>query len=132
MSNYMILAVPMTEWTWLDDILDPDTQLPTGRKRREYGIFWDYVQNNILTSNITPPFQRIIDENPRIMIKDGVEWGIVIMPVSRFTAADYDAWATAKLTDITLAGITIIAATVERNQKQQWFTDNGLTNPGEV
>ena len=123
-KKYMILAVPMSQWSWLEDILDSETGETTGRKIRKYGIFWDFIRDNIDPTIITPKFARLIDENPRIMIKDGEEWGIIILPISRFVISeyDYDVWATAMLSVMTGEGIYFVAGTVLRSEKQQWFS----------
>jgi len=127
----MILAVPMTEWSWLEDVIDPETLLPTGAKTREYGLFWNWLHANIDVSIITPSFTRLISETPKKMIKDGLEWGVEIMPVNRFNVPDYDAWATGMLTGAKTEGITILATTCTKAEKAQWFIDNGFTEPPE-
>jgi len=123
--RYMVLCVSMTEWSWLEDILD-DEGLPTGRKQRKYGIFWEWLHNNIDPTVITPSFEYLTSEQPKIMIKDGTEWGVEIIPIDRFNVPDYDSWATRMLTDAITTGITIIADTVEAVDKKQWFKDNGF------
>lgn len=131
--RYMVLAVPMSEWSWLEDILDPDTGLPTGRKERKYGIFWEWVNNSFDPSVVTGEFTRLISETPKIMIKDGAEWGVEIIAVSRFNVPDYDAWATGLLTDAIMVGVTILATTTDdKGGIQVFYADNGLTNPGET
>ena len=141
MKRYMIIAVPMTEWAWLKDVLEPNEETgilePTGRQTMEHGIFWDWIHNNIDTSIITPSFKRLIDEHPKIMIKDGAEWGVIIISTERFALPDYDTWAVGMLTKAMTEGITILGTTVEdlpiigagKSTKQEWFEANGLIEP---
>ena len=134
----MIIAVPMSEWAWLEDILDEEG-LPTGQKEMKYGIFWDWIHDNIDTSIITPSFKRLIDEHPKIMIKDGAEWGVIIISTERFALPDYDTWAVGMLTKAMTEGITILGTTVEKlpivgdgkSTIQIWFEANGLTESRE-
>ena len=121
----MILAVPMTQWSWLEPILDSETSVPIGVKR-EYGLFWDWLHTNFDPSIVTPSFQNLISENPLQMLKGGVTYGVDIIPISRFTVGDYDTWANGLLTAAVLAGVDITATTCLKVDKSQWFVDNGF------
>ena len=130
MERYMILAVPMTQWSWLEDVLEPNEETgelePTGAKVREYGLFWNWLHTNFDSSIITPSFQNLISETPLQMLKGVVTYGVEIMPISRFTVGDYDTWANGLLTAAVLAGVDITATTCLKVDKAQWFADNGF------
>jgi hypothetical protein len=126
MERRMIIAVPMTQWSWLEDVLDSETSLPTGKKVRQYGLFWNWLHSSFNSSWITPTFQNLISEVPKQMVRAGTTYGIEIIPVSRFQVGDYDTWANGMLTNAITNGVDITATTCLKSNQSQWFSDNGF------
>lgn len=130
----MVLAVPMSQWSWLEDIIDKDG-IPTGKKVRVYGKFWNWIHSSFDASVVTPSFKRLISENPKIMMKGktqtnpGIEWGVEIMPTTRFNVPDFRAWATSMLVEMAMAGITYLATTCTKAEIRDWYEAHGLTEP---
>lgn len=128
--RYLVLAVPMSQWSWIEEIQaeDPETgeMAGTGRFERVYGLFWTWLHSNFDPHIITGEFKALISETPKQMVKDSELWGIEIMPVSRFSLPDYDAWAAAMRSAMTSAGITYLSGTIEKADIPKWYEDNGL------
>lgn len=130
-KTYLIMASPISEWSWIDESIETDPisgEIVKINYVRQYGNFWNYINNKITNSDITPTYINLISESPMIKIKNDVSWGIEIIPTSRFNTNNLENYINNMKNEMDIEGIEYKIDIVSKSNKNNWFSDNGFSN----